>query len=226
MKLTNFLIMGGILFLMSSCNQAAQQEVEADPLAGLTPFKAGLIQHSVADYATWKAAYMAHDSFRTAYGLSEIAVGRVMDDANSVLVYSRIDDLQKAKDFFALPELKTAMDSAGVTGMPIITFMDIIRYDSTEASTIDRVLVSHKVKDFDAWFKVYSEEGRTARAGYGIAERGMARGLDDPNQVSVVFAITDMEKAKARIASEELKTMMTGAGVEGPPNIVFYTIDK
>lgn len=226
MKITNFLIMAGVLFLMSSCKQAAVQEPEADPLAGQTPFTAGLIQHTVADYATWKAAYLAHDSVRTAYGLSEIAVGRGMEDANAVMVFSRIADLQKAKEFIAMPELKTAMDSAGVTSMPVFTFMNIIRNDTTESTTNDRVMVSHKVKDFDTWFKVYTDEGRTARAGYGLVERGMARDLEDPNLVYIVFALTDMEKAKARIASEELKTMMTEAGVEGPPNIVFYTLDK
>ncbi len=226
MKLTNFLLMGGMLLLMLSCKQAAEQEPEADPLAGLTPYKAGMIQHPVADYATWKAAYMAHDSVRQAYGLTEISVGRGMDDPNAVMILSRIDDLQKAKEFIAMPELKTAMDSAGVTGPPVFTFMEVIRYDTTDATTNDRVFVSHKVKDFDTWFKGYSSEGRTARAGYGLVERGMARDLDDPNLIYIVFAVTDMEKAKARMASDDLKKIMTEAGVEGMPNIMFYTIDK
>jgi hypothetical protein len=224
MKLTNLLLMGSILFLMSSCNQAAEQEPEADPLAGLTPYKAGMIQHSVADFAIWKEAYMAHDSVRSAYGLTQISLGRGMDDPNQVMVLSRIEDLQKAKDFIAMPELKTVMDSAGVTSMPVFTFMNVIRSDSSESPTNDRVLISHKVKDFDAWFKVYSAEGRTARAGYGLVERGMGRDLDDPNLIYIVFAVTDKEKANARMASEELKTMMTEAGVEGPPSIVYYTI--
>jgi quinol monooxygenase YgiN/heme-degrading monooxygenase HmoA len=226
MKLTNFLFLGGIVFLLSSCNQAPQQEAEADPLAGLTPYKAGMISHSVADYDIWKAAYMAHDSVRTAHGLTEISVGRAMDDPNSVMVLSRIEDLQKAKDFIAMPELKTTMDSAGVISAPVFSFMEVIRYDTTDATTNDRVMVSHKVKDFDAWFKVYSDEGRSTRASHGLVERGMARDLDDSNLVYIVFALTDMEKAKARMASEELKAIMTEAGVEGPPNIVFYTIDN
>ncbi len=218
--------MGGILFLLSSCNQVTEQEVEADPLAGLTPFTAGMIQHPVKDYDHWKAAYMAHDSVRSAYGLTEISVSRVMGDSNSVIVLSRIDDLQKAKDFTALPELKTAMDSAGVTGPPTFTYMEVIRYDTTEATTNDRVMVSHKVKDFDTWFKAYSSEGRTARAGFGLVERGMGRDLQDSNLIYIAFALTDMEKAKARMASEDLKKIMTDAGVEGPPNFVYYTIDK
>ena len=57
-----------------------------------------------------------------------------------------------------------------------------------------------------------------------MVERGMARGMDDPNMVYIVFAVTDMDKAKARITSEELKTLMTDAGVEGPPSITFYTL--
>ncbi len=226
MKLTNFLLLGGILFLLSSCNPAAQQEVEADPLAGLTPFAAGMIQHPVQDYAVWKSAYMAHDSVREAYGLSEMSLGRGMEDTNSVIIISRMADLQKAKDFIALPELKTAMDSAGVSGPPVFTFMNVIRLDTTEATTNDRVMVSHKVKDFDVWFKVYSDETRAQRASYGLVERGMGRDMDNPNLIYISFAVTDMEKAKARIASEDLKKIMTDGGVEGPPTIVFYTVDN
>lgn len=225
MKFTNYLLMGFILFMVSACNQAAQEEVEADPLAGQSPYQAGMIQHTVADFDVWKEAYMAHDSIRSAYGLTEISLGRVMDNPNNVIILSRLEDLNRAKEFIAMPELKTAMDSAGVTSMPVFTFMNVIRHDSTDATTKDRVMVSHKVKDFDAWFAVYSKEGRTARAGYGIVERGMARDMDDPNMVYIVFAVTDMEKAKARIASDELKAVMTEAGVEGPPTITFYTLE-
>ncbi len=225
MKRTNFLLLGAFFLLCFACNQAAEEEVEADPLAGLPPYQATMIQHSVADFDVWKEGYMAHDSVRSAYGLTEIAVGRMMDDPNSVMVLSRIEDLDRAKEFIAMPELKTAMDSAGVTSAPEFAFMNVIRYDTTEATTKDRVMVSHKVNDFDAWFAAYSKEGRTARAGYGLVERGMARDMDDSNMIYIVFAVTDMDKAKARIASEELKTLMTEAGVEGPPTITFYTLE-
>ena len=224
MKLTNYLLFGTLLFLIGACNQAAQEEVEADPLAGQTPFQAGMIQHTVADFDIWKEAYMAHDSVRSAYGMTEISLGRAMDNPNDVIILSRLEDVNRAKEFIALPELKTAMDSAGVTSKPVFTFMNVIRSDTTDATTKDRMYVSHKVKDFDAWFAGYTKEGRTTRAGYGMVERGMARGMDDPNMVYIVFAVTDMDKAKARITSEELKTLMTDAGVEGPPSITFYTL--
>jgi hypothetical protein len=71
---------------------------------------------------------------------------------------------------------------------------------------------------------VYQAEGKAKRAENGLVERGMARDIDDPNRVTVVFAITDMVKAKARVGSEELKKLMTDAGVEGPPQIVFYKL--
>ncbi len=83
-------------------------------------------------------------------------------------------------------------------------------------------MVTHKVKDFDAWLKVYDGEGKATRASQGMVDRVLARGIDDPNIVHIVFAVTDMAKAKAAISSEAKKKLMTSAGVEGPPTIEFY----
>ena len=61
-----------------------------------------------------------------------------------------------------------------------------------------------------------------ARSANGIVDRGMARNVDDPNTVTVLFAVTDMAKAKAHVASPELKKIMTDAGVDGPPTITWF----
>jgi len=48
--------------------------------------------------------------------------------------------------------------------------------------------------------------------------------MDDSNKVYIVFAISDMQKAKARVASEDLKKIMTDGGVEGPPKFFYYRL--
>jgi hypothetical protein len=85
-------------------------------------------------------------------------------------------------------------------------------------------MIKHKVKDFDAWLKVFDNEGMDARKSFGIIDRGLARGVDDPNMVYIVFAVENWEKANARFNSEELKKLMTEAGVEGSPTIIRYNI--
>ena len=69
------------------------------------------------------------------------------------------------------------------------------------------VSVTHHVKNFDAWLKVYDGEGKDTRGCEdGTVDRAMSRGIEDTNMVSVVFVITQiMAKAKARVASPELK---------------------
>ena len=189
-----------------------------------TPFKVFLIQHHVKNFDAWKVGYLAHDSVRQAYGITKYGLGRGTADSNMVTVFDKMDDENKAKEFAKLPNLKEAMQKAGVNSTPTFSYATVIRNDDSPIDQKDRVMVSHKVKNFDAWLKVYDAEGKDTRAANGMIDRGMARDLDDSNMVYLVFAITDMAKAKARVASPELKKIMTDAGVIGQPKIYFYKL--
>jgi quinol monooxygenase YgiN len=186
------------------------------------PFKVMVIKHTVADFDKWKPAYIAHDSVRKAYGMTDIDLVRAIDNPNKVVVVEKIEDVQKAKDFSKLANLKEAMKKGGVKGTPEFSYWDIIRNDDSKIDTKDMVVVTHKVKDFDAWLKAYDGEGKATRAGEGMVDRVMARNVDDPNLVHIVFAVTDMAKAKAAMNSESKKKLMQSAGVEGTPLIEFY----
>ena len=113
------------------------------------------------------------------------------------------------------------MDKAGVISKPEFNLYHVIRYnpDSKEKQW---VLVTHKVKDFDAWLKVFDAEGPATRATYGLTDVVLARGLNDSNMVHIVFDITDLAKAKARTKDPALKKLMTDAGVISAPQIEFY----
>lgn len=190
--------------------------------AVFVPFKVQTIKHKVADFAKWKVAFNSHDSVRKAFGLADLALLRNIDDSNTVWVVNKVSDIQKAKDFAVLPNLKEAMIKAGVIGKPVFAYYDVIREDTSKIDSKDRIFITHKVKDFDAWVKVYDGEGKATRAAQGMVDRVLARGVDDPNIVHIVFAITDMAKAKAAIGSEDKKKLMMSAGVEGKPEILFY----
>lgn len=202
---------------------STMEEVDTASTAFM-PFKVIVIKHDVADYNKWRLAYDAHDSVRMTYGISHFVIGRGMDNPNTIMVIDKMDDVNKAKDFSMLPSLKDAMKKAGVLNTPKFGFYEVIRNDDSKINLIDRLMVTHRVKDFDAWLKVYDEEGIVKRMEGGLIDRGMARNVDDPNMVTLVFAISDIDKAKALIKSEEQKKVMMDAGVEGVPEMFFYKL--
>lgn len=213
------------IIMFFSCKSGEEKKAdETTQTMAAASYKLMMIKHPVADFEKWKPVYLAHDSMRKAYGINSFVMGRGMEDPNQLIIIEKIDDLQKAKDFTALPDLKDAMANAGVTGPPVFEFADAVRTDDSKIDIKDRVMIKHRVKDFDAWLKVYDSEGMKTRSENGIIDRGLARGADDPNMVYIVFALSDITKAKARMNSEDLKSLMMNAGVEGPPEIIFYTL--
>jgi len=190
--------------------------------AAFKPFDVLERSHAVKDYAAWRPAFNTDSTARKASGMSDIVVGRGIDNPNNLLVVLNVSDVQKAKDFAASPRLKEVMTKNGVISKPIAEFFHVIRFnpDSKEKQW---VVVTHKVKDFDAWLKVFDNEGTANRASQGLYDVVLARGVDDPNIVQLVFDIKDLAKARASILSEEKKKLMMSAGVEGKPKIQFYT---
>ena len=224
-----------LLVSMASCSNKAPTTIETtDSIAtaapsstedpAFTPFKVMMIKHTVADFEKWKSVFVSHEGARKESGQTDLALLRGADNANQVMIIEKIDDVQKAKDFTTSPTLKEAMQKAGVTSAPEFSYYDVVRNDDSKIDTKSRVMITHKVKDFDAWLKVYDGEGMATRAAEGMVDRVIARGIDDPNMVHIVFAITDMTKAKAAITSEAKKKIMMSAGVDGPPTIEFYTM--
>ena len=150
-----------------------------------------------------------------------VVVGRGIDSANRIMVVMKVSDVAKAKAFAADPRLKEAMTKSGVISKPDIELFHVIRFNPNSHQK-QWVIITHKVKDFDAWLKVYDGEGTATRASNGEVDVVLARGIDDPNLVHIVFDITDMAKAKADIYSDAKKKLMMSAGVMGMPVIQFY----
>jgi hypothetical protein len=82
------------------------------------------IKHTVADYAKWKSAFDDHEAMRTASGVTGHSLHRDADDPNVVIIAFRVSDLNRAKEFAASDELRSAMEQAGVQGPPEIWFAD------------------------------------------------------------------------------------------------------
>jgi heme-degrading monooxygenase HmoA len=170
--------------------------------------------------------YDSKDSLRNAYGISKFVISKGMHDANMVFITEKFTDLQKVKDFSKSEAVKKASQEGGALGAPEFSFLKIIRLEETPAELKDRVMMMHKVKDFDAWLKGFDAEGKEARAKYGLLDRAIGRGADDPNMVYIVFAVSDMKKASERENSPELKKIMEDAGVIGKPTSYMYTVQE
>ena len=182
-----------------------------------------IIKHKVANFAKWKTAYESHDSTRQAYGLHNYIVARGLKDSNMVMVVLKMDDTTKAKQFAALPDLKAAMQKGGVMGAPSFLYLDVQMLDTSSNASPTRVIVTHKVKDWDAWKKSFDSHKQT-RLDAGMTDRAISYSVGDTHTVTVAFVINDMKKAEAFMASKDLKDKMAESGVTGPPDIFFYNV--
>jgi hypothetical protein len=84
----------------------------------------------------------------------------------------------------------------------------------------ENLSIHHKVKDYVTWRKGYDEHEKS-RLSAGVTNGRVFRAADDPNDVMVVLDASDIEKARAWLVAEDLKTAMHKAGVIGSPSIRF-----
>jgi quinol monooxygenase YgiN len=83
-----------------------------------------LVQHKVKDYAAWKTVYDSVIDLRTSNGELSDQIYRDASDPNSITVIFSWDSLENAKKYAQSPELKAAMEKAGVAGPPSIYFLN------------------------------------------------------------------------------------------------------
>jgi heme-degrading monooxygenase HmoA len=85
-----------------------------------------LVQQSVEDKNKWKAVFDEHGADRKAAGSKGGLVFRNANDPNQVTVLLEWDSLEHARAFAGSDELREAMQKAGVTGPPNVSFLDEI----------------------------------------------------------------------------------------------------
>lgn len=109
MKIKNLLIVGLMAVAMIGAVGAAQAE-DARLFA----------RHEVANYGVWRKAFDAFAPTQKKLGVIRSAVYRSADNPNDVTVVHDFHSVDEAKAFAASPELKAAMEKAGVKGAPQI----------------------------------------------------------------------------------------------------------
>ncbi len=82
------------------------------------------------------------------------------------------------------------------------------------------LFVRHNVSDFDRWHSAF-EDDKQNRDSHGLKLLGLHRGLEDSNDVTAVFDLDSVDRAREFLGSEDLKKSMMEAGVQGMPDVWF-----
>lgn len=85
-----------------------------------------LVQHQVKDFSEWKKAYDNNADMRSTSGELSDRIYRDASDPNKLTLVFTWDSMENARKFAQSPELKTAMEQAGVEGPPNISFLNEI----------------------------------------------------------------------------------------------------
>ena len=84
------------------------------------------------------------------------------------------------------------------------------------------VLVHHEVADYTTW-KAAFDSAFDWRHKHGELNCHIYRSAGNVNDITLFFEWESLEKARAFMASDELKTRMANAGVKGAPRVDFLT---
>ena len=81
-------------------------------------------RHSVKDYDAWKSVFDSVSDLRRENGERSYQILRNGNGSNEVIALFEWDSLENAQRYASSPELKEAMEQAGVTGPPEILFLE------------------------------------------------------------------------------------------------------
>ena len=85
-----------------------------------------LVQHQVKDFTEWKRVYDSVADLRSSNGELSDRIYRDATDPNKLTIIFKWDSLANAQKYAQSPELKAAMEKAGVEGPPNVSFLNEI----------------------------------------------------------------------------------------------------
>ena len=177
------------------------------------------ILHEVKDFTVWKKAYDADAPRRTTAGLTEIHLLREQDNPNLLALMFGVSDVGRAKALATSPDLAATMKAAGVIGTPRVKLR---QGTYTPESAASYATMTAKVRDYETALKAYAMDAAD-RKGAGLTDHGMLQLDDDPNNLLLLWTVSDVARATAFFDSPALAAHMTkNAGVVGSPERHFW----
>ena len=83
-----------------------------------------LVQHKVKDFSNWKKVYDSQADFRKSSGELSDQIYHDASNPNQLILVFKWNSVENAQKFAHSPELRAAMEKAGVDGAPTITFLN------------------------------------------------------------------------------------------------------
>ncbi|HWA34334.1 MAG TPA: hypothetical protein VG737_09410 [Cyclobacteriaceae bacterium] len=194
-------------------NSAAFDSVKAPVYSGNTAVG---VTHEVKDYAEWLKVYN-----NVSDPASRISIYASPDDPNLITVFALTKTHEDARNAFSSPEFKTVLATSGVTSEPVFNYYDIKFQAPGKTDKKYRLGVSHPVKDYAQWKRVFDEDEKI-RTDAGLELRAISTSADDPSMVHIMFATNDVDRAKDLIHSNDLKKRMAEGGVLAEPTLTVF----
>ena len=82
--------------------------------------------------------------------------------------------------------------------------------------------VRHKVADFCDWKHVFDSDSAAQQAA-GLQVERILRNIDDPDEVFLLFEVSDLEKARGFVSSGDVPEAQQQSGVVDRPDIYFLS---
>ena len=81
-----------------------------------------IVQHCVVDFDRWLEVYDGARDMQRAAGVTGHAANRSLDDPSLVVVYHQADSFDTLRSMVASPDIRAAMEAAGVIAEPEVSF--------------------------------------------------------------------------------------------------------
>jgi hypothetical protein len=82
------------------------------------------------------------------------------------------------------------------------------------------VLFRGRVRNFEAWKKAYDAH-LAVRQEFGLSDEHVLRGADDQDEVFILRKVSNLDRAKAFVASPGVGEAIEKSGVVGKPDVYF-----
>ena len=79
-----------------------------------------VVELRIGDYAKWRSVFDKNKPLRDAAGFKKLRIYRNADDVNDVVLLGETSDMRKLRKALTAPQLRAAMQEAGVVGQPMV----------------------------------------------------------------------------------------------------------
>lgn len=219
--------MRSLLISLSLLLAACAAEPPAEPAPVDTDQVRLVYVHEVADYAQWRPRFDEGVTARLNAGVENELVMVGEQNPNLVFIIYTVRDSTSAVAYMNDPGTARAMEYAGVQGELLTALLDFgtVYPDASDVIYPVRLLVRHPVDNYDRWwatFKGHEQERDEA----GVHTLLVSRRLDNPDDVFMIFGVSDPEAVTDYMSSDILRVAMRLAGVTAEPQAYFVNVTE